>query len=341
MTKSILICIIAFSISAKADVPIANKSVVHFASVSEGKQILTTKDDYIRRLSPFDRAARMKVDRAVSEEEFLNLVGASVADWTKEETQKIQTSLEQIRSRLRDLSPSFPATIQLIKTSGAEEGNAAYTRGSAIVIPKRELTKDSNGLQRLVCHELFHVLSRQNPELRKQLYAIIGFTECDEIEFPRELASRKITNPDAPRNDHFIRLQHEGRECLAIPVLFSNAEVHDRAKGGEFFDDLTFQFLVVEKNPDLPRLKVVYENSTPRLIGPETVSGFFEQVGKNTDYIIHPEEILAENFALLILGEQKVASPEILQKIKEVLFRKGTSTQQEIITDLRYVSGLH
>ena len=47
-----------------------------------------------------------------------------------------------------------------------------------------------------------------------------------------------------------------------------------------------------------------------------------EQVGKNTDYIIHPEEILAENFALLVLNETKVASPEILQKMREVLMRK-------------------
>ena len=52
------------------------------------------------------------------------------------------------------------------------------------------------------------------------------------------------------------------------------------------------------------------------------VSGFTEQVGRNTDYIIHPEEILADNFALLVLNEHDVASPEILQKMREALARK-------------------
>jgi hypothetical protein len=47
-----------------------------------------------------------------------------------------------------------------------------------------------------------------------------------------------------------------------------------------------------------------------------------EQVGRNTQYIIHPEEILADNFALLVLGESKIPTPEILQKMREVLSRR-------------------
>ena len=47
-----------------------------------------------------------------------------------------------------------------------------------------------------------------------------------------------------------------------------------------------------------------------------------EQVGNNTDYIIHPEEILADNFALLVLGEHNMPSPEIPQKMREILLRK-------------------
>ena len=57
----------------------------------------------------------------------------------------------------------------------------------------------------------------------------------------------------------------------------------------------------------------------PELFSPEELSGFFEQVGRNTEYIIHPEEILAENFALLILGKQNLPSPEIVEKMRRVL----------------------
>jgi hypothetical protein len=80
--------------------------------------------------------------------------------------------------------------------------------------------------------------------------------------------------------------------------------------------------LLVEKDGRSGNLKAVTEGSSPKLVGMERVSGFMEQVGKNTDYIIHPEEILADNFALLVLNEPKVASPEILQKMREVLLRK-------------------
>jgi hypothetical protein len=42
-------------------------------------------------------------------------------------------------------------------------------------------------------------------------------------------------------------------------------------------------------------------------------------VGRNTQYIIHPEEILADNFALLVLGETSIPSPVILEKMKDAL----------------------
>jgi hypothetical protein len=54
----------------------------------------------------------------------------------------------------------------------------------------------------------------------------------------------------------------------------------------------------------------------------ERVSGFMEQVGKNTDYVIHPEEVLADNFALLVLNSHQAASPDILRKMREGLLRK-------------------
>jgi hypothetical protein len=323
MKNAVLICLctaLVSSIGRAVDVQFGTRTAIHFASVSEGQKILTAKDEFVRHLSPFDRSARMKSDKAVSEEEYLACVGKNVADWTAEETRAVKTALQEIQSRLGDLSPAFPPTIQMIKTTGAEEGNAAYTRGTAIILPKNELGKKPNELGKLICHELFHVLSRHDPKLREELYSMIGFVRCDDLEFPTELAARKITNPDGPQNDHFIRLEIEGHKRAAIPVLFAKAETYDVGRGGEFFEYLDFQFLVVDVSS--PRPKVVYENSAPKLVGPRAVSGFLEQVGKNTQYLIHPDEILADNFALLILGEQKVASPEVLQKMKTILARK-------------------
>ena len=56
----------------------------------------------------------------------------------------------------------------------------------------------------------------------------------------------------------------------------------------------------------------------------EELEGLRAQVGNNTGYLIHPEEILADNFALLYRetvtpGVTRIRSPEILERIRSVL----------------------
>ena len=38
------------------------RTTMSFATVEEGKQVLTSRDDYVERMSAFDRAARLKTD---------------------------------------------------------------------------------------------------------------------------------------------------------------------------------------------------------------------------------------------------------------------------------------
>ena len=46
---------------------------------------------------------------------------------------------------------------------------------------------------------------------------------------------------------------------------------------------------------------------------------FFEQVGRNTNYIINPEEILAENFAFLLTRKPVTGTPELIEKMRQAL----------------------
>jgi hypothetical protein len=66
----------------------------------------------------------------------------------------------------------------------------------------------------------------------------------------------------------------------------------------------------------------LYDGPSPILLDVRQVSGFMEQVGENTDYIIHPEEILADNFALLLLKDRAVRTPDVLNKMRAVLLKK-------------------
>lgn len=51
----------------------------------------------------------------------------------------------------------------------------------------------------------------------------------------------------------------------------------------------------------------------------DRVAGLAEQIGRNTSYVIHAEEILAANFELLVQGASNAPSPEMLARIRAVL----------------------
>ena len=301
---------------SRGEIPLSDRSTLIFASVEAGREVLTDRDDFVERMSPFDRASRLKVAGEVSEQRYLEFVGQHVLEWSDAERERIRETLREVRKDLDGLAIPFPPTVLLVKTSGAEEGGAAYTRANAIVLPRRLVEGPQERLEKLFFHELFHVLSRANPQWRHELYRVIGFEECEEPNLPPALAARKITNPDAPRNDHRIRLVWKDQRRWMVPILLSRAASYDPQGGEEFFRYLQFRFLVL---PDGGSKVTPVEVDSPVLLEAGEVSGFYEQVGENTGYIIHPEEILADNFALLMMREQELKSPQITQRIGALL----------------------
>jgi hypothetical protein len=292
-----------------------------FATVEEGKKILTARDEFVRALSPFDRASRLKTDKDVSEADYLVFVGRNVLNWTDADKERVGPILDVVKTGLARFPLPLPKTIYLIKTTGEEEGHAAYTQGSGLVFPTSLIPPEP----RLVYHELFHILSRANPELREKLYKAIGFVKCAEVELPEKLKVRKITNPDGPRNDHCIAVQVAGEPVWAVPLLLSRSERYDPNRGGEFFDYMEHQFLIVTRDSNSPPPKMSPAGQEPRLVSQAELSGFFEQIGRNTEYTIHPDEILADDFASLMMQDRNVRSPEILKKMEAILSAKPTT----------------
>jgi hypothetical protein len=52
------------------------------------------------------------------------------------------------------------------------------------------------------------------------------------------------------------------------------------------------------------------------------VPDFQEKIGRNTTYIIHPEEILADNFVHLVRQREKLATPRIVEELQKVLEKR-------------------
>jgi hypothetical protein len=290
---------------------------IELASIEKARAVLGERDDFVARLSPFDRAARLKSADDVSEDEYLAFARAAAREWPNDERARLATAFAAIRPKLAELLPALDEPVLLIKTSGEEEGGAGYTRGSAVMLP--QALTDERELQRLLAHEIFHVVSGKNPDLKRELYATIGFEPCGEVSLPPSLAARKLTNPDAPVNEHCIEVQVDGADVWGMPILLSRQERFDPSAGIPFFGYLTLSMLLVERDGDTSR--PLERNGAPVLVPFDRVAGLQEQIGRNTGYVIHAEEILASNFELLVQGAPNAPSPEVLARIREVLVR--------------------
>jgi len=308
----------------KSDKELQKGPELIFASVEEAKKQLTQKDNFIKSLGPFDRSARLKTDKPVSEKEFLEYVANQVLPWTVGEKVRIETVFKSIAGRIEGFNLNFPREILLIKTTGKEEGGAAYCRSNAIILPQKMLMGQNANLERLLIHELCHIVLSNNPRLKETLCRVINFKKCNDIELPEKLQDVRLTNPDGVKNDHYIDVEYDNSVIQVVPIIYSSAPKYDVTKGGEFFRYLRINLLVIEREGDIWRYKRD-DNGEPVLLELQDVPDYFNKIGSNTNYVIHPEEIIADNFVLVVQGTQPVKSEWVIEKMRKLLQNKVDS----------------
>jgi hypothetical protein len=199
---------------------------------------------------------------------------------------------------LRCSGPHLP-NIDLVKTSGEEEFDAAYTRRHAIMFPESMTSlpaTDSRRAYFLLAHEVFHVLSRTDPLLRDDLYALLGFRTVDGFEYPAELEERRVSNPDSFEYLHTLTVQAGSESVDVMPVIQSLLPLDEVIQLPNFFDALDIVLLSVDPgtgealrdgNGDL--IKFNFGNTN-----------WIQLMLRNSSFIIQPEEVLADNFATLM-----------------------------------------
>ncbi len=313
-----LFCLPGWAAAAE-DVPLTSDTLVRFASVEDGARVLTADDDFTKSLSRFDLQSRLQKSGDVMLDEWRKFTAEQVQPWEEKQTSRLTAALGRLQKRLERFDLPLPEVVSLIRTTGKEEGSAAYTRGTSIILPDKVLAYDDAQLDRLLTHELFHVLSRHQPMLRTELYAIIGFQTCPPIALPASLADRKLTNPDAPLVDCTIELKGKGQTFVGAPVLYASAKEYD-PKAGSFFKYMTFRLMVLDKRDGKWVPAMMGDQAV--VIDPKNEPAFFDKIGKNTNYIIHPDEILADNFVHLVQGQQNLATPRVVEEMGKVLGRK-------------------
>ena len=289
------------------------KESIKFASIEKAQQLLLEEDSFTKAWSQFDIDSRMGKSNSTKEELF-EYIDTQVREWTNSEKDMIIDICNDIDAKIAEsnFKITFPEEIYFLKTTGDEEGGATgYTRNTYIVL-KEGAASNRESLEHLIVHELFHVLTRNNPEFRKEMYRIIGFHITESIAYPDNIKPRRITNPDAPQTDSYISLKANGKDIDCMMILYSDKDY----AGGSFFDYLNIGFLSLVGDEEKT---TEYVDGKPVIYTMDQIENFFEQVGRNTNYIIHPEEIMAENFSFAIQGKEDIKDESIVEEIKKLL----------------------
>ncbi len=323
-----LLTLALFSTACTAQAPIrevkvGNKVVLLLDSIAAAQAITTDRyDHYFELVTASEMSIQMKRPLNGSETRadllpaYIDFLKTDVAGFDYAESKFVAEVMEKAFRTVQGVATNiFPDTLRLIKTKGTHYGDGVwYTRENDIIIPANELAgKKTNAFTTTIYHELFHVYSRLNPGKSAQLYKLIGFTGIglDKLRLPANLSNRVLYNPDGVDFAQKITLtQADGSKMDAIPVIYSK---HMGLQEGqnEFFGYVEFNLFPITANADGSWQVGVKEDGFSSPLQLDGLPDFFRQIKDNTGYIIHPDEVLADNFSFIMIRRN---SPAYTQK---------------------------
>ena len=289
-----------------------NKINIRFASKAEAQELISGNTQYYNRLKQMDIDWRARKENATLDE-LIAFAQSQVQDFTPRNINILKDSIARIKHLLdkRGCQLPIPEEIIFVKTDMMDEGGATgYTTRNQIFLNSYMLDRPSRGLDILIAHELFHCITRHSPEFRKKMYALIGFTVMDhDITFPDAIRQRIAINPDVEHMDNYAEFTINGqkRRCELI-LLYDKSWKEASAEKG---DDIVFFLFVKPTLVPLDDMTKVYDIAE--------ASDFWTTVGQNTDYVIAPEECMADNFSYAVIQGMNPAkpykSPELIRNI--------------------------
>lgn len=293
---------------------------LRLATAEEAREVLAAEDGFTRALGSFDRSFRMRTTEAVSDAELRAFLGEQALDFGADEAEAWDAAIADVARGARGMGHALPDEVLVVKTTGREERNLAYTRGNAIVLPavRVERLRGARAIY-LLSHELFHVASRTSPALRDATYALLGFTPLAPIAPPIELDTRRMTNPDAFVLGHSIRLTSRTGERAVVPLLSCPVPLAEAIGRDSVLETVRVALLEVD-----PTAEAVVRDAdgAPMTLEVEATD-WSRRLARNTRYTIHPEEVLADNLALLVrrrLGHDvTIADPAFLDAFEDAL----------------------
>ncbi|MGB3180738.1 MAG: hypothetical protein WBB45_05075 [Cyclobacteriaceae bacterium] len=257
---------------------------------------------------------------------YLDNLAANTLNWTEKETRNFNELLGKVFNQIVAVNPNvLPDTLYMIKSSGNETigSGAMYTSAKSLTIPRINTRSAGFGfledeVKETLIHELFHIYSNLNKDKRADIYDIVGF-------YPIELdlgdaQSRIIANPDADFG-WAVELTRGEEVIEAVLLTYST---HARWEGKKS----TLGLKPAKGYLDYGLFEVVEEGGVYTLkngltkLNMNSVEGSFRyKVGNNTDYLWAVEEIIADTYPLIFMGNDSASErdQEIIDSLEEVL----------------------
>ena len=261
-----------------------------YASADEGRELMLSNEDYYAGFSQNELDYKMSKVGA-DMEEYKAFAAEQPRDFTEEDRAFVDGCFEEMEDVLEKNGYTLPPLdeIVMIKTTMKEEyGAAAYTHGTQIYIQDKlleEATKDEElaGYTKVVLwHELFHCLTRCNPGFRADMYKLIHFTVADkDYAIPPKVFEYHISNPDVEHHNSYATFRIDGKDIDCFTDFITTE--HFRKEGDSFFDTATTALIPTD--------------GSDSYYTPEQAENFDEVFGTNTEYVVDPEECMADNFS--------------------------------------------
>jgi hypothetical protein len=301
--------------------------------------IIDPTDNIFEQMTDVDMCIQMKKNYPAETfhnqivSDYASFLQQDVASFTADEASYVKSTMKDVFYYCEKISKGiFPAKLNIIKTKGKHYGNGVYyTRENCIIVPADVLKgKSKEEFFSTMIHEVFHVYSRLNPEKRAQLYELVGFHKLEKNLIVGEpLKNRILLNPDGIDFRYYINLQiAPDKEIKAIPIIYSNEATYKKNKAS-FFNYLKFELFEI-KMLDSRKAEVVTKKDGSSTLTLKELPDFWRQIRENTQYIIHPDEILADNFMFLVKEQKDKSTTEqftpegknLIEEIRNIIIQK-------------------
>ena len=294
-----------------------------FADLKEAQTLYLSNTEYFKNLTPFELEYKLNKKNATLEE-YKTFGVSQMLEFTDNEKELMSKQIIDMENTLKNQNLSLPFFEEIIfikSTQNEENGSLAYTHGTQIYLGEKFIEKMGDIEQKIstkffvnniLWHELFHCITRMNKTFRKKMYEIIHFTVMEkDFIIPESVYDISISNPDVEHHDSYATFNINGKNIDCYMVLTASKPFNK--PGDSFFHCI--------------QTCIVPIDSKGEFYLPENATNFWEIFGKNTNYVIDPEECLADNFSYAMLNneyekyigikmkELNFKNPEIIEKI--------------------------